>query len=483
MSRVLLAGGTIVTAIGSFPADVLIEDNRIAAMGMALDVPDAERVDVSGRQLLPGGVDVHTHLDAPFMGTITADDFESGTIAAAFGGTTTLVDFAMQGRGQKLGDTLLQWQGKAEGRALIDYGFHLAITDLYPGALADMGALVSSGVTSFKIFTAYKGQIMLHDGEVYQVIRQAGRLGRDGVYPRGERRRDRRAGRRAGRSRKDRPEVPRGLAPPATEVEAVRRCIAIARMAEGPIYFVHLSTREAAEAVAEARVQGWPVAGETCTHYLFLGPEEYDKPEFEGAKVVLTPPLRDEQERAGLWQGLRTRALSVVSSDHCPFCFVGQKDLGRDDFRKIPNGGPGIEHRMPLLYGHGVRDGRLSLELFVDLVATAPAKFFGLFPRKGTIQVGSDADIVVLDPNGETHINAASQHQKLDYTPYEGWTIPGRIERVVLTWRTQSSRHQLMAKPGRRVIPKTTTPVTNRGCTNATQPKLILEQWTKERQK
>jgi len=449
MSRVLLAGGTIVTAAGSFPADVLIEDSRIVAMGMALDVPDAERVDVSGRQLLPGGVDVHTHLDAPFMGTITADDFESGTIAAAFGGTTTLVDFAMQGRGQKLGDTLLQWHGKAEGRALIDYGFHLAVTDLYPGALADMGPLVSSGVTSFKIFTAYKGQIMLHDGEIYQVIRQAGRLGATVcIHAENGDVIDVLAAELIAEG-KTGPKFHEVSRPAATEVEAVRRCIAIARMAEGPIYFVHLSTREAAEAVAEARVQGWPVAGETCTHYLLLGPEEYDKPQFEGAKVVLTPPLRDEQERAGLWQGLRTRALSVVSSDHCPFCFVGQKDLGRDDFRKIPNGGPGIEHRLPLLYGHGVRDGRLSPELFVDLVATAPARFFGLFPRKGTIQVGSDADIVVLDPNGETHINAETQHQKLDYTPYEGWTIPGRIERVYSRGELIVEGNQLLAKPGR----------------------------------
>jgi dihydropyrimidinase len=449
MTKVLLAGGTITTATGSFPADVLIDDGKITALGAALDVADAERVDVSGRQLLPGGVDVHTHLDAPFMGTITADDFESGTIAAAFGGTTTLIDFAMQSRGQKLGDTLLQWQQKAESHALIDYGFHLAITDLYQGALADMGALVSSGVTSFKIFTAYKGQIMLHDGEVYQVIRQAGRLGATVcIHAENGDVIDVLAAElvAAGQTGPKFHEVSR---PAATEIEAVRRCIAIARMAEGPIYFVHLSTRQAAEAVAEARGQGWPVAGETCTHYLLLGPEEYDKPEFEGAKVVLTPPLRDEHERDGLWHGLRTRALSVVSSDHCPFCFVGQKDMGMDDFRKIPNGGPGIEHRIPLLYGHGVRDGRLSLELFVDLVATAPAKLFGLYPRKGTIQVGSDADIVVLNPDGETRISAQTQHQKLDYTPYEGWTIPGRIERVYSRGELIIQGDQLLAKPGR----------------------------------
>ena len=452
MTKVLLAGGTIATATGSFPADVLIEGGRITALGTALDVADAERVDVSSRQLLPGGVDVHTHLDAPFMGTITTDDFESGTIAAAFGGTTTLIDFAMQSRGQKLGDTLLQWQGKAESHALIDYGFHLAVTDLYQGALADMGALVSSGVTSFKIFTAYKGQIMLHDGEVYQVIRQAGRLGATVcIHAENGDVIDVLAAElvAAGKTGPKFHEVSR---PAATEVEAVRRCIAIARMAEGPIYFVHLSTREAAEAVAEARGQGWPVAGETCTHYLLLGPEEYDKPEFEGAKVVLTPPLRDKQERDGLWHGLRTRALSVVSSDHCPFCFVGQKERGMDDFRKIPNGGPGIEHRIPLLYGHGVRDGRLSLELFVDLVATAPAKFFGLYPRKGTIQVGSDADMVVLDPNGETRISAQTQHQKLDYTPYEGWTIPGRIERVYSRGELIIQGDQLLAKPGRGIF-------------------------------
>jgi dihydropyrimidinase len=425
-----LKGGTVVTSAATFQADVLVEGTRIAALTRDLELPADEVVDVSGRLLLPGGVDVHTHLDAPFMGTITADDFETGTIAAACGGTTTIVDFAMQTRGQKLAETVDEWHKKAEGKAAIDYGFHLAITDLYQGAVDDMAAVVADGVTSFKLFMAYKGQIMLDDGEMFRVLREAGRRGANVcVHAENGDVIDVLAAElvEAGKTGPKYHEVSR---PTATEVEAVRRGIAISRMADGPIYFVHMSAGGSAEAIGEARDSGWPVAGETCTHYLLLGPELYDKPDFEGAKVVLTPPLREERERDALWQALRTGALSVVSSDHCPFCFKGQKEMGVNDFRQIPNGGPGIEHRIPLMYAKGVREGRLTLEQFVNLTATTPAKSFGLFPDKGAIMVGADADIVVLDPNGETTITADTQHQNLDYTPYDGWSIPGRIERV-----------------------------------------------------
>jgi dihydropyrimidinase len=442
MKTTLLTGGVVATSTGSFAADVLLSDGRIKAMGETLDVSADDVVDVSGRLLVPGGVDVHTHLEMPFMGTVTADDFETGTIAAACGGTTTLVDFAMQSKGTKLGDTVEAWHKKADGRAVIDYGFHLAITDVYNGAIQDMVSIVKDGVTSFKVFMAYRGAIMVDDGELFQIFREAGRHGATVcIHAENGYVIDIMAAELVAAGKKD-PKFHAVSRPPSTEVEAVRRAVAISRMAEAPIYFVHLSTEGAAAAVAEARQEGWPVAGETCTHYLLLGPELYEGPDFEGGKYVLTPPLREERERKALWKALKTGSLSVVSSDHCPFCFVGQKDMGRDDFRQIPNGGPGIEHRVPLLYGTGVREGRLSLEEFVDISATTPAKMFGLFPRKGTIAVGSDADVVVIDPDGETQISAETQHQNLDYTPYEGWTVPGRIERVY-------SRGELLVRDGK----------------------------------
>ena len=430
MPTTMFRGGTVVTSDASFRADMLVADGRVAAIGSALPIDADEDVDCGGRLLLPGGVDVHTHLDAPQMGTTTADDFESGTRAAACGGTTTIVDFALQEKGQRIPETLAAYHEKADGRAAVDYGFHIAVTDLYDGAIADLGGVVGDGVTSFKVFMAYRGTLMLDDGEMFQVLREAGRRGAQVcVHAENGDVIDRMAADLVAQGKTE-PRYHAVSRPPSTEVEAVRRAIQISRIADAPIYFVHLSVAGSVEAVAAARQEDWPVSAETCTHYLTLGPELYDRPDFEGAKVVLTPPLREPEDRAALWRSLRTGALGVVSSDHCPFCFRGQKELGRDDFRRIPNGGPGVEHRMPLMYGEGVRAGRLTVEQFVGLTATTPAKSFGLFPRKGTLTIGADADVVVLDPSGTTTISAGTQHQRLDYTPWEGWTTPGRIERV-----------------------------------------------------
>lgn len=446
MNPLLLSGGTVVNAIGRSIADVLIEDGKIAAVGdlSRLPIDRLERVDVTDRLVLPGGVDVHTHLDSGLNGPPTADDFESGTIAAAMGGTTTVVDFAAQNRGQKLGEALDLHHAKAEGRSVIDYGFHMCVTDLYDGALADFRSVVNSGVTSFKVFMAYRGTLMINDGELFDVLRTAGSLAAQVcVHAENGDVIDRLAADLI-KDGKTGPRYHLDARPPATEIEAVERAIAIAAMADAPVYFVHLSTEGSVAAVAEARGRNAAVAGETCTHYLTLDPELYLQPGFKAAEVVLTPPLREKHHRDALWRGLNTGDVSIVSSDHCPYCLAEKQKHGAHDFRAIPNGGPGIEHRMSVIYGQGVREGRIGLEKFVELTSTNPAKQFGLFPQKGAIAPGSDADVVVLDPDGETIISAATQFQRMDYTPYEGWKLPGSIDRVY-------SRGTLLADHGRFV--------------------------------
>jgi dihydropyrimidinase len=443
-----LRGGTVVRADGSRIADVLAVGERIAAVGPRLNSHGAREVDATGMLLLPGGVDVHTHLDTPFMGTTTIDDYRSGSIAAACGGTTTFIDFAFQQQGWTLGETLQHWHAKAEGKASVDYGFHVAAIDLYDGFEVDIGDLVREGVPSLKVFMAYKGSLMVNDGDLFKVLRAASRQQATMcVHAENGSVIDVLAEELAAAGKLG----PRSHAlsrPPETEHEAVRRAIAIAGMADAPLYLVHLSTSGAVEAVQQARAEGRPVTGETCPHYLFLGEDRYVQGGFDAAGYVVSPPLRDETHQAALWQGLERGVLSVVSSDHCPFCMRGQKTLGADDFRKIPNGAPGIEHRLLLLYGRGVRSGRLSLERFVDLVATTPAKTFGLHPRKGELAVGADADIVVLDPQGQTVILAATQQQASDYTPFEGWRVPGRIRRVFLRGRPVVEDGRFIGRPG-----------------------------------
>lgn len=309
------------------------------------------------------------------------------------------------------------------------------MSHLYPGIEEDLADVAADGVTSIKIYMAYRGALMLDDGEIFSVLRSASRVGAQvAIHAENGDVIDRLAAEMvaAGKTQPRYHELSR---PPASEVEAVERAIRLSRIADTPIYFVHLSTEGAVAAVSRARAADWPVAGETCAHYLTLDPELYDREDFSGAKAVMSPPLRSAQHREALWRGLRTGTLGVVSSDHCPFCFSGQKELGVADFRAIPNGAPGIEHRMILLYGQGVRESRISLPKFVELTSTTPAKTFGMYPRKGSLLPGSDADIVVLDPSGQTTISAATQHMRVDYSLWEGWTVPGRIERVYLRGR------------------------------------------------
>ncbi len=422
----IIRNGTVVTASDTYRGDVGISGEKIAAIAQNLSPENATRViDAVGRYVMPGGIDVHTHLDMPFGGTKSADDFESGTIAAAFGGTTTLIDFAIQYKGQTLRHAFDTWMKKADGKAAIDYAFHCIITELGDAQVEEMGALVREGIPTFKLFMAYPGVFMLDDGSIFRAMSAAAKYGgmicmhaeNGGVIDV--------IVQRALAEGKRAPKYHALTRPTTAEAEATSRAIALAEMAGAPVYIVHLSCNDALEKVREARDRGLPAYAETCPQYLYLSLENMDAPGFEGAKYVFTPPLREKWNQDKLWKGLAQDTLQVVSTDHCPFCFMEQKELGKDDFTKIPNGGPGIENRISLVYSGGVNGGRFSLNRFVQLVATAPAKLFGLYPRKGTIAVGSDADIIVLDPNEEQVISAKTHHMRVDYSMFEGIRVKG----------------------------------------------------------
>jgi len=431
--KTLIRGGTVVTASDRYRGDVLIEDEKIAAVATSFEDVNADRtIDAAGKVVIPGGIDVHTHLDMPFGGTTSADDFESGTIAAAHGGTTSIVDFAIQYRGQTLRHALDAWRAKAEGKAAIDYGFHMIVTDLNDAVEAEMDQLVREGVTSFKLFMAYPGVFMLDDASIFRALLRTRENGgticmhaeNGGVIDV--------LVKRALAEGKTAPKYHALTRPARAEAEATHRAIALAEIAGVPIYIVHLSAAEALEMVTEARDRGLPAYAETCPQYLFLSYDNYEEPGFDGAKYVMSPPLRPKETQDRLWRGLASNDLQAVSTDHCPFCMKEQKELGRDDFSKIPNGAPGIETRMSLLHDGGVKTGKISWNRYVELTSTSPAKIFGLFPRKGTIAPGSDADIVVFDPERKQTLSAKTLHMKVDYNPYEGREVSG-VSEVVLS--------------------------------------------------
>ena len=445
----VIRNGTVVTAIDTYAGDIGIANGKITALGQSLPVEGARKIiDATALLVMPGGIDVHTHLDMPFGGTTSADDFETGTRAAAFGGTTTLIDFAIQYKGQTLRQAFDTWMKKADGRAVIDYAFHCIITDLGDAQLEEMGQLVREGVSSFKLFMAYPGVFMQDDATIFKAMSQAAKHGGlicmhaenggaiDVIVQRALA-----EGKRA-------PKFHALTRPTTAEAEATSRAIALAEMAGAPVYIVHLSCNDALEKVREARDRGLPVYAETCPQYLYLSLENMDAPGFEGAKYVFTPPLREKWNQEKLWQGLAKDTLQVVSTDHCPFCFKEQKELGKDDFTKIPNGGPGIEHRLSLIYSGGVGGNRFSANRFVQLVSTAPAKLFGLFPRKGTIAIGSDADIVVFDPNQEQVISASTHHMRVDYSMFEGIHVKGVPKLVLSRGQTLIKGGAFVGRPG-----------------------------------
>ena len=445
----VIRNGTIVTAIDTYAADVGIAHGTIVAIGENLPIENAGKViEADGRLVMPGGIDVHTHLDMPFGGTTSADDFESGTVAAAFGGTTMLIDFAIQYKGQTLRQAYETWMKKADGKAVIDYSFHCIITELADAQLEEMKALVKEGIPTFKLFMAYPGVFMLDDASIFRAMRAAANSG-GMICMHAENggaidvlvQRALAEGKRA-------PKYHALTRPTTAEAEATNRAIALAEMAGAPVYIVHLSCNDALEKVREARDRGLPAYAETCPQYLYLSLENMDAPGFEGAKYVFTPPLREKWHQEKLWQGLAKDDLQAVSTDHCPFCYKEQKELGMDDFTKIPNGGPGIEHRLSLVYSGGVHGKRFSGNRFVQLVSTAPAKLFGLYPRKGTVAVGSDADLVIFDADEEQTISVKTHHMRVDYSMFEGIRVKGIPKTVLSRGRTIIENGRFMGKPG-----------------------------------
>ncbi|WP_308797570.1 dihydropyrimidinase [Agromyces silvae] len=446
MATTLITGGTVVSATGRSAADVLVDGERIVAvlepgsrlLGTDLAASVDRVIDATGKYVIPGGIDAHTHMQLPFGGTEASDTFETGTRAAAHGGTTTIIDFAVQRTGERVEDGLAAWHEKAAGNCAIDYGFHQIVGGVDADALAAMRRLPDEGVTSFKLFMAYPGVFYADDAQILramQVSRDTGMLtmmhaeNGPAIDVLAEQLVD----------MGDTDPYFHGIARAwEMEEEATHRAIMLAKLTGAPLYVVHVSAKQAVEQLAWARDQGWNVYGETCPQYLYLsleaqlGAASEQWGSFEGAKWVCSTPLRTREHghQEAMWQALRTNDLQMVSTDHCPFCMKDQKELGRGDFRKIPNGIGGVEHRMDLMY-QGVVTGEITLERWVELTSTTPARMFGLYGRKGVIQPGADADVVVYDPNGHTSIGLATAHMNMDHSAWEGFEVDGHVDTVL----------------------------------------------------
>ena len=467
--RTLIKGGTIVNADSTVQADVLVDGEEIALIGRDLDVAADKVIDATGKWVIPGGIDAHTHMELPFGGTFAKDTFETGTRAAAFGGTTTIIDFAVQPRGGTLHQGLDTWHEKADGKACVDYGFHCIVSDMRDDVLPEMDRLVEEGVTSFKLFTAYPGVFFSDDAQIFKALKQSAKNGgliqihaENGPVI------DVVAAELVASGTTD--PIGHALARyPVFEGEATNRVIRLAQAAGAPVYFVHMSAREALTELRRARDEGLPVYAETCPQYLFLSIEDLGHG-FEGAKFVCSPPLRTEDHQPELWKGLIADDLQLVATDHCPFDFHGQKELGRGDFRKIPNGLPGVEDRVDLIHDGGVVSGKISPNRFVEIVSTAPARMFGL-PTKGLVAVGFDADIVVYDPTRKHTISATTHHMDVDYSCYEGRTVTGGSD-VVLSrgtvivengqWLGHAGHGKFLRRERRGVRPIVRTPAVER---------------------
>ncbi|MBC8401778.1 MAG: dihydropyrimidinase [Candidatus Marinimicrobia bacterium] len=448
---VLIKNGRIITASDDYQADIFIQNDKISIIGENLSIPADKIIDASGKYVIPGGIDPHTHLDMPFMGTVSSDDFVTGTRAAAHGGTTTIIDFAIQTKGHSALEGLETWHAKAAGKTAVDYGFHMILTDTEGDRISELKTLIGEGVTSYKLFMAYPGVLFMDDANIYRTMREAGDNGAiicmhaengiviDEIV------------RNAVVDGKTEPKWHAATRPDRMEAEAVHRTIAIGDVADVPVYIVHLTSAAALDQVALARNDGQAVFAETCPQYLFLDESYYEKDNFEGAKYVMSPPLREKWNQAELWNGLANGNLQVVSTDHCTFRFKDQKPMGKDLFTKIPNGAPGLENRMSLIYQGGVVDGNISLNTFVKVTSTAAAKIFGLYPRKGTIAVGSDADVVIFNPDRKETIsvdNPITHNMNVDYNAYEGFEVTGVSETVLSRGKMVIEDNKYVGKEG-----------------------------------
>ncbi|HEV7301818.1 MAG TPA: dihydropyrimidinase [Tepidisphaeraceae bacterium] len=432
----LIKNGRIVTAVDDYLADVFIDGEIITTIGRNLAVRADKVIDAAGLLVIPGGIDPHVHMELPFGGTVSSDDFTTGTIAAAFGGTTTIIDFAIQYKGKTFQQTIDDWHAKAAGRCAIDYGYHLAVTEYRPDQEKEFAKVVDQGIPTFKLFLAYPGVFMVDDATMFRVMRSAGAAGGltlvhaengDAIHLKIA---------ELLAAGKTEPKYHAQSRPPVMQADGTARALRVAEFANAPVFIVHVSCEASMREIVRARDRGLPAYGETCTQYLFLDDSYYDRPNFEGAKYVFTPPLVGKENIEPLWTALKLGYLQEVSTDHCPFHFKTQKSLGRDTFTKIPNGGPGVEDRLAMVYHGSVVQRGFSLNKFVDLTSTASAKMFGMFPKKGTIAVGSDADIVLFDPHKQQTRSAATHHTNCDYNLFEGMTIQGVVETVLSRGKT-----------------------------------------------
>ena len=422
----IIKNGIIVTASDTYQADVCIENGVITQIGHNFSSSDAEVIDAKGCYLFPGGIDPHTHLDMPFGGTVTRDDFETGTMAAAFGGTTTIIDFCLTSKGNSLQSAVEKWHAKSKEKAVIDYGFHLQIVEMNQDVLDELPQMIEEeGITSFKVFMAYKNVFQADDETLFRTLIAAKELGAlvmvhaengdviDYLVN------------KAIKEGNVEPKYHALTRPPEVEGEATGRAAILTGLAQSQLYVVHVSCADAVKKITEAREKGIDIWGETCPQYLVLDQSYLEKPNFEGAKYVWSPPLREKWNQEVLWNALKIGQLQTIGSDQCSFDFVGQKDLGKADFSKIPNGGPLIEDRVSILFSEGVKKGRITLNQFVDITSTRAAKLFGMYPKKGTIAVGTDADLVIFDPEVERTISAKTHHMAVDYNPFEGMNVIG----------------------------------------------------------
>ncbi|WP_099192606.1 dihydropyrimidinase [Tepidibacter mesophilus] len=432
---VVIKGGKIITDTDSYYADLRIENEKIVSIGSNIEIEGDEVVTAQGCYLLPGAIDPHTHFDLDVGSTVTADDFESGSKAALIGGTTTIIDFATQSKGETLKEGLNNWHKKADQKCYCDYGFHMAITDWNENVSSEMEEMKDLGVTSYKMYMAYKNVLQVNDSEILNALNKSKEIGAlmsfhcengdiiDFLVN------------KAKNNNEVSPKYHAITRPDDAEAEAVYRIIKLAKMADAPIYIVHLSTKRALEIVTKERKNGVKIYVETCPQYLLLDESCYEmdkEDDFQAAKYVMSPPLRKKEDQEYLWNGIKNKDIDTVATDHCSFNYKGQKELGRNDFSKIPNGSPGVEHRLVLMYTNGVLKERITLNQMIDAISTKPAKLFGIYPQKGTISIGSDADIVIFNPNYKGKISAKDQIQNVDYTPYEGFVQMGRVRDVFL---------------------------------------------------